>query len=152
MQKLWHFIISLPLLNIYTWNSKYMVTIKRGLCTNKWDSSKLIFAKIMPLFRLRIFIEKAATAKHWHPHVVFLFLSFFRRLFRLGNLNPLLHRYSFWRVNNRQLLKTFCKKEKLLVISHFSFFLNFFTQSDNCISICSYFLHHIFICCWIARS
>ena len=24
MQKLWHFVISLPLLNIYTWNSKYV--------------------------------------------------------------------------------------------------------------------------------
>ena len=38
--------------------------------------------------------------------------------------------------------------------SNFSFFftLMFSTQSDNCILICPYFWHHIFICCWIWRA
>ena len=27
----------------------------------------------------------------------------------------------------------------------------FSTQSDNCIPICPYLWHHIFICCWMAR-
>ena len=35
-------------------------------------------------------------------------------------------RYSFWRMNNRQLLKTLCEKEKLLVTSNFSFSHNVF--------------------------
>ena len=41
-------------------------------------------------------------------------------------LNPLLHRYSFWHINNRQLLKTLWENNKLLVISNFSFSHNVF--------------------------
>ena len=41
-------------------------------------------------------------------------------------LNPLLHRYSFWCINNRQILKTLWEKEKLLVMSNFSFSHNVF--------------------------
>ena len=33
--------------------------------------------------------------------------------------NPLLHKYSFWRINNRQLWKTLWEKKKLLVRSNF---------------------------------
>ena len=44
-----------------------MFTSKRRICTNKGDNSKFNFARIMPLFGLRIFSEKAATAKQWHP-------------------------------------------------------------------------------------
>ena len=40
--------------------------------------------------------------------------------------NPLLHRYSFWPINNRQLLKTLWEKKKLLVTSNFSFSHNVF--------------------------
>ena len=36
-------------------------------------------------------------------------------------VNPLLHKYSFWRMKNRQFLKTLWEKEKLLVTSNFSF-------------------------------
>ena len=40
--------------------------------------------------------------------------------------NPLLHRYSFWRINNRLLLKTWCEREKLLMTSNFPFSHNVF--------------------------
>ena len=33
-----------------------------------------------------------------------------------GGINPLLHRYSFWCINNRQLLKTLWEKEKFVYI------------------------------------
>ena len=39
-------------------------------------------------------------------------------------LNPLLHRYSFQHINNRQLLKTLWEKKKFLVTSSF-FFSNY---------------------------
>ena len=53
-----------------------------------------------------------------------------------GNIvNPLLHKYSFWLINNRQLLKILWEKKKLLVTSNFSFSHNVvFPQSDNCTS------------------
>ena len=41
-------------------------------------------------------------------------------------LKPLLHRYSFLRINNSQFLKTLREKEKLLVTSNFSFSHNVF--------------------------
>ena len=50
-----------------------MFTIKRGIFANKGDNSKFTFARIMPLFRLRIFSEKAATAERCHQHAVLLF-------------------------------------------------------------------------------
>ena len=40
--------------------------------------------------------------------------------------NPLLHRYSFKRISNRQLLKTLWEKKKLLVTSNFFFSLECF--------------------------
>ena len=51
-------------------------------------------------------------------------------------VNPWLHRYSFWRIENRWLLKILWEKKKLLVTSNFFFSHNFSTQSDNCIPIC----------------
>ena len=42
--------------------------------------------------------------------------------------NPSLHKYSFGRINNRQLLKTLWEKEKLLVTSNFSFSHNVFNS------------------------
>ena len=42
------------------------------------------------------------------------------------NFKPFLHRYSFWCINTRQLLKTLWKKEKLIVMSNFSFFPSVF--------------------------
>ena len=50
-----------------------MFTIKRGICTNKGDNYKFIFARITSLFGL--FSEKAATAERCHPHVVLLLCS-----------------------------------------------------------------------------
>ena len=47
---------------------------------------------------------------------------------QVGGINPLLHRYSFWRINNRQLLKKLWKKKKLLITSKSPFSTIFFTQ------------------------
>ena len=41
-------------------------------------------------------------------------------------INPSLHRYSFWRINNRHFLKTLREKEKFLITSNFSFCHNVF--------------------------
>ena len=41
--------------------------------------------------------------------------------FYLCHFNPLLLRYSFWHINNRQLLKTLREKGKLVVTSNFFF-------------------------------
>ena len=43
-------------------------------------------------------------------------------------VNPLLHTYSFWRINNRQLLKTVWEKKKLLIMSNFLFSHNAFYE------------------------
>ena len=45
------------------------------------------------------------------------------------NFNPLLHKYSFYHINNRLLLKTLWEKKKLLVMSNFSFSYNVFYSS-----------------------
>ena len=42
----------------------------RGICTNRDITLKFIFARIMPSFGIKIFCEKAATAKGWSPHAV----------------------------------------------------------------------------------
>ena len=44
-----------------------MFTIKRGIFSNKGDNSKLIFARIIPVFGPRVFSEKAAKAECCHP-------------------------------------------------------------------------------------
>ena len=44
------------------------------------------------------------------------------------------HRYSFWRINHRQLLKTLWEKEKLLVRSNFSFSHNVFLLNQLIVS------------------
>ena len=95
---------------------------------------------------------------------VFLYVNCCKKINQIGitedtnlswfsfNINPLLHRYSFWCINNRQLLKTFWEKEKLLILNEqFLLFPHCFllNQLENCIPICPYFWHHIFICCWI---
>ena len=48
--------------------------------------------------------------------------------------NPLLHRYSFWRINNRQFLKTWREKEKVLVTSSFLPFPQYFQLSQIIVS------------------
>ena len=55
-------------------------------------------------------------------------------------LNPLLHRYSFSFINNRQLLKTLWEKTKLLVTSNFSFSHNVFYLIRNVYPHLSIFL------------
>ena len=39
--------------------------MKRGICSNKGDNSKFIFARVMSLFGHKIFSENAATAEPW---------------------------------------------------------------------------------------
>ena len=48
------------------------------------------------------------------------------QMWRVGYYLPLLHRYSFWRINNRQLLKTLWEKKILLIMSNFFFSHNVF--------------------------
>ena len=46
-----------------------------------------------------------------------------------------------------------CGKQKNCSLRAISLFpAVFLTQSDICIPICSYFWHHIFICCWNGRA
>ena len=52
-------------------------------------------------------------------HLLFLLTTF-------SALNPLLHKYSFWCINNRQLLKTLWEKKKLLIMSNSFFSHNVF--------------------------
>ena len=47
-KNLWHFVISLSLLNIYTWNSRYVFTMEKGICKIKGDNAEFIFARIIP--------------------------------------------------------------------------------------------------------
>ena len=54
VQKLWHFVISLLLLNYL--KLEYVFTFQRAIHTIKEDSSKCIFFRIMPLFLLEYFI------------------------------------------------------------------------------------------------
>ena len=55
-------------------------------------------------------------------HLIFQIFSCYCKYKGYYNFNPLLHRYSFWRINNRQLLKTFwgieaiTRNEKFLLI------------------------------------
>ena len=55
VQKLWHFVISLLLLKIFTWNSEYAFTIQRVVHTVKEENTKCNFFRIIPLFCLRLF-------------------------------------------------------------------------------------------------
>ena len=56
VQKQWHFVIPLLLLEIFTWNSEYVFTFQRTIHTIKGDNSKCIFIyRIMPLVWLRFF-------------------------------------------------------------------------------------------------
>ena len=51
------------------------------------------------------------------------------------DLIPLLHRYSFCRINYKQLLKTLLEKEKLLITSNFSFSPQCFLLNQIIVSI-----------------
>ena len=73
--------------------------------------------------RLQLLVNPAAAGKfmvQWSNNILHL------TLYHMTKVNPLLHRYSFRRINNRQLLKTLWDKEKLLITSNFSFSHNVF--------------------------
>ena len=55
-------------------------------------------------------------------------------------LNPLLHRYSFWRINNRQLLKTLWEKEKIACNEQFLLFPQYFLLNQITVTV-SPFVH-----------
>ena len=73
-----------------------MFVIKRGICTNKGDNSKFVFARIMRLFGLKILSET-------------------RVFFDTPNITK--HIY----LDITSLLKTLWEKEKSLITSNFSF-------------------------------
>ena len=49
-QKFWHFLISLLLLKVFTWNSEYVFTIQIAIHTFKRDNSEYIFLELCPFF------------------------------------------------------------------------------------------------------
>ena len=54
MQKLWHFLMSLSLLKIFTWKADWLLTIKRGTRTSRAGSPQTIFdiVRVCALFDL----------------------------------------------------------------------------------------------------
>ena len=74
LEKLWHFVISLLLLKVLTWNCKYVLTFQRAILTIKGDNSKWFFFRIMSFFDLDFLSSiKHPTAKRWYLHAVLLF-------------------------------------------------------------------------------
>ena len=57
MQKRSHFLISLLLLKIITWNSDYLCTIKRETHNSYAGVTLIFFDIVMPFFRLKIFTQ-----------------------------------------------------------------------------------------------
>ena len=53
VQKLGHFVISLSLLKMFTWNSDKLFITKRGTHTNRGGKSQNIFGTVMPFSWLR---------------------------------------------------------------------------------------------------
>ena len=70
-QKFWHFLISLLLLKIFTWNSDKLLNINRGAHSNRGggEGAILNFSDvIMSLFRLRIFwkqLQPSVGTRMW---------------------------------------------------------------------------------------
>ena len=65
-----------------------------------------------------------------------------------SRLNPLLHRHSFWRINNR-VLENVVGKGEIARNEQFLLFPQRFLLSQIIVSpFGSYFWHHTFICCW----
>ena len=60
-------------------------------------------------------------------------------------VNPLLHKYSFRRINNRQLLKTLWEKEEIACNKQLILFPQCFLLNQIIVSHLSIFLHHISI-------
>ena len=69
VQKLGHFVISLSLLKIFTWNSDWLFIMERGTHTNRGGNPQNIFGTVMPLFRLRI-CSRAIT---WEKNIYKIF-------------------------------------------------------------------------------
>ena len=120
--------------------------------TNNYDWNLLFF-----FWKVENIMEERENSEYQHflyfsttVYKAFL-LSLVKTWDHVKRVNPLLHWYSIWRINNRQLLKTLWEKEKLLITGNFSFSTMFSTQSDNCIPIFPYFWHHTFVCYWIGK-
>ena len=138
-----HNILSKPLAAFphnYRWNNEQRRE-RKELCCNDYDqSSERILAEpgIEPVtFCSQVLCDMEVYAQCMLCEKV---------------LNPSLHRYSFWCINNRQLMITLWEKKKLLTMSNFFFSRNVFYLIRYCYPICPYFWHHIFICCWIVRA
>ena len=78
-----------------------------------------ILSERASFFHLKLYNIVGKREKIPAASTIFIFTMF-------SKFNPLFHRYSFQRINNRKLLKTLWEKEKLLVRSNFSFSLNAF--------------------------
>ena len=63
-----------------------MFTNKRGMCANKGDNSKFIFARIMPLFELGIFYENSSHSQGLASSALVSFLLCFQILCQKSSL------------------------------------------------------------------
>ena len=79
----------------------------------------------------------------------YLFQSLYITYVIKRGFTPFHHRYSFWHINNRQLLKTLWEKEKLLITSNFSFFQQCFLLNRIFVSL---FLHYFGIKYWLSSA
>ena len=60
LYQLWHFVISLLLLKIFTWNSEWMFTIQRAIASRETIQNSF-FSELCPFFDLKCFILYQAS-------------------------------------------------------------------------------------------
>ena len=100
----------------------YLLFIPQGnssLITFTWRCFDLFWQRFVE--KKTLFVRYFSSSTQYSQS--FFFLQWLKKFLVWHQIiNPLLHRYSFCRINRRQLLKTLWKKEKLLVTSNFSFF------------------------------
>ena len=111
VQKLGHFVISLSLLKIFTWNSDWLFIMERGTHTNRGGNPQNIFGTVMPLFRLRI-CSRAIT---WEKNIY--------KIFFLGLHCPTDPKYLWffpqnkaWHVIQIVFLETVCMKHHICFV------------------------------------
>ena len=87
-------------------------------------------------------IWERSTLNNEIYEILTIYLTNFAKI-ALADFNPLLDKYSFWRIINRQLLKTLWEKKKLHVTSNFFFSHNVFYSVRKLYPHLSIFWHHL---------
>ena len=115
MQTLWHFVISLLILKIFTWSLEYVFTIQWAIHTIKGNNLKCIlfffFFRIMPLFQPGLFILYQALYS-WVLALKCSALVFFLTVLKTFRIK---------RKNCWLIIENIQGKDKMLVTSIFSF-------------------------------